>query len=68
MQPSVLVFAKFLPTYWYIKANDALAALGRITPESLQPIYSSMLIQLAFAVAIFSITLFLSKERRVSIN
>lgn len=68
MQPSVLAMAKFLPTFWYIKANDALAALNEITAESLSPIYNSMLIQLAFAVAIFSITLFLSKERRVSIN
>lgn len=64
MRPSVLAVAKFLPTFWYIKANDALAALRATTAESLLPIYNSMLIQLAFAAAIFSITLFLSKERR----
>lgn len=66
MSKSVLVVAKFLPSYWFIRANDAISELSRFTGDSLRPIYGSILIQLGFAIAIFSVTLLLSKERRVS--
>ena len=66
MSKSVLAVAKFLPSYWFIRANDAISELSRFTGESLRPIYGSILIQLGFAVAVFSVTLLLSKERRVS--
>ncbi len=66
MSKQVLAVAKFLPSYWFIRANDAIGGLSRFTGDSLRPIYGSILIQLGFAIAIFSVTLFLSKERRVS--
>ncbi len=66
MSKPVLAVAKFLPSYWFVRANDAIGDLVRITADAVRPIYGSMLIQLGFAVAIFSVTLFLSKERRVS--
>jgi ABC-2 type transport system permease protein len=66
MSKQVLAVAKFLPSYWFILANDAIGGLSRFTGDSLRPIYGSILIQLGFAIAIFSVTLFLSKERRVS--
>ncbi len=63
---SVLAFAKFLPTYWYIRANDAIGSLPGSASNNLQPIYTSILIQLGFAAAIFSVTMLLSKERRLA--
>lgn len=66
MSKSVLSVARFLPSYWFIRANDAMMTLSEFTPGSLRPIYGSILIQLGFAVAVFSVTLLLSKERRLS--
>ncbi|MGI6609988.1 MAG: ABC transporter permease [Limnochordia bacterium] len=66
MSKSVLSVARFLPSYWFIQANDAIAALSGLTADNLRPIYGSILIQLGFAVAVFSVTLLLSKERRLS--
>ena len=66
MSKSVLSFGRFLPTYWFIRANDAIGEISSFTADSLRPIYGSILIQLGFAVAIFSVTLLLSRERRLS--
>ena len=66
MSKSVLAVAKFVPSYWFIRANDAIGELSKFTVDSLRPIYGNILIQLGFAIAIFSVTLLLSKERRVS--
>lgn len=63
MSESVLAVSKFLPSYWFVKANDAIAVLGNSNPEHLHSIYNSILIQVGFAIAIFSIALFFSKER-----
>ncbi|HHX86713.1 MAG TPA: ABC transporter permease, partial [Firmicutes bacterium] len=64
MSKPVLAVAKFLPSYWFIRANDAIGELSRFTVDSLDLIYGSILVQLGFAVAIFSVTLLLGKERR----
>ena len=60
----VLDFGRFLPAYWYVKASDAISGLYRPTAGALQPIYGDVLIQLAFAAAIFATTLLLTKERQ----
>ncbi len=60
----VLSFGRFLPAYWYVKANDAISGLSRATAGALRPIYGDVLIQLAFAAAIFAATLLLTKERQ----
>jgi ABC-2 type transport system permease protein len=63
MSPSVLSVSKFLPAYWYVRANDAITALTRLDAAALAPVYQSILIQLGFAVAIVSVTLLMSRER-----
>ena len=63
MSESVLAVGRFLPAYWYIRANNAIAALSTSQSVNLRPIYGSMLIQLGFAAAIFSGALLFSKER-----
>lgn len=62
----VLAFARFLPAYWYVKANDAIGALSQLTGKALRSIYSDILIQVGFAVAIFAMTLLLSKEKQAA--
>lgn len=63
MSKSVLAVGRFLPGYWYIRANDAIASLSTSKSINLGSIYGSMLIQLGFAVAIFSVALLFGKER-----
>lgn len=66
MSKPVLAFARFLPAYWYVRANDAISALSRLTASTLRPIYGHILIQLLFAAAIFATALLLAKERRAA--
>ena len=48
---NVLKAASFMPTYWYVKANNLIAELERFGIGQLKPIFNMMLIQLAFALA-----------------
>jgi ABC-2 type transport system permease protein len=64
MSKQVLDVGRFLPAYWYVKANDAISRLSRLSASALRPIYGDVLIQLAFAAAIFATTLLLTKERQ----
>ena len=64
LSKQVLDVGRFLPAYWYVKANDAISRLPRPTASALRPIYGDVLIQLAFAAAIFATTLLLTKERQ----
>lgn len=66
ISPAVASFAKFLPSYWYVRANDAISAVEHVSKANLAPIQTAMLMQLGFAVAIFFVALLLSKERRVA--
>jgi len=64
LSKQVLDFGRFLPAYWYVRANDAISALYRPIASALRPIYGDMLIQLGFAAAIFATALLLAKERQ----
>lgn len=66
MSKPVLAVAKFLPSFWFVRTNDAIGELAGFTSQNLRPIYSNILIELGFALAIFSVTLLLGKERRAS--
>lgn len=61
---SALQIASFTPTYWFVKANDQIAELTQFHLANLEPILSSMLIQLGFALAFFAAALVISKKRR----
>ena len=63
MSRSVLVVTKYLPTFWFMQANEAIELSG-FSGGGRSAVYSSILIQLGFALAIFLAALFLSKERR----
>ena len=63
---TVKTIASFTPTYWYVKANNAIKTLSVVNWENLSPIVYSMLIQLGFAVAILTVSLLVVKQRKVS--
>jgi ABC-2 type transport system permease protein len=66
MSKPVLTAAKLLPSYWFVRVNDAITEVSAFTPGKLSPVFNGMLVQLAFAAAIFSVALLLSKDRSVS--
>ncbi|MGB4237507.1 MAG: ABC transporter permease, partial [Bacillota bacterium] len=66
MSKSVLAVAKFLPSYWYVLANNGISELSATFGDYLRPVFGSMLVQLGFALAIFAVTLLMSKEQKVS--
>ncbi|HHX75209.1 MAG TPA: ABC transporter permease [Firmicutes bacterium] len=62
---SVLKIAGFTPTYWFVAANNHLAGLKQFNSATLQPVFSAMLLQIAFALAFFAIALVAAKKRRL---
>lgn len=62
---TVLKFASFTPTYWFVIANNHIASLTNFNYTSLQPVLASMLIQTGFAIAFFAAALVLGKHRRL---
>lgn len=62
---TVLSIAKFNPVYWYIKANDSISTLVNYNSENIIPIFINILIVFAFAIAIYSVTLLITKKKRL---
>jgi ABC-2 type transport system permease protein len=62
---NVLTIASFTPTYWYVKANNEITAAVNFNADNLQSIFTSMVLVLAFGVAVLGVTLVLIKQRRV---
>ncbi|MFW6287415.1 MAG: ABC transporter permease [bacterium] len=63
---AVLRIASFTPNYWYVKSNNSIVKLAEIDMETLTPIFINMLIVLGFALAVLSITLVITKQKRMS--
>lgn len=66
LSDKALTIASFNPTYWYVKANNAIGALSSFSFDNISGVLTYMCIELAFALAIFSIALVVSKQRRIS--
>jgi ABC-2 type transport system permease protein len=61
---SVLRVASFTPTYWFVKANNAIETISSFQWTEASKVYGFMGIQLGFAAAIISIALVVSKRKR----
>ena len=61
---SVLRVASFTPTFWYVKANNAIEGITSLKWEEISGILGYMAIQLGFTAAIISIALVISKRKR----
>lgn len=60
---SVLRVASFTPTFWYVKANNAIGSITSLRWSSVSSIVGYMAIQIGFAAAIISIALVVSKRK-----
>jgi ABC-2 type transport system permease protein len=60
---TVLKIANFTPTYWYVNANNKIAKMTLFSFSNMQPVFFSMLIQLLFTLAFFTIALVISKKK-----
>lgn len=63
LSDEVLTAAKFLPAYWYIRANNMLAGFSNESFD-LQFYWTALGIQLLFAVAVFTVAMVVSRIRR----
>ena len=54
---SVLRIASFMPTYWFVLANERISQSTQLSAEQLQAVFNAMGIELAFGVAFFAIAL-----------
>lgn len=57
LSESLISVSRFTPTYWYMTALGDIASLTAFSRQQLAPVWQSMLIQLAFAVAVFCVAL-----------
>ncbi|BCN30287.1 ABC transporter permease [Anaeromicropila herbilytica] len=53
---------RFTPTYWYVMATKAISKLTDFSFDNLSVIFKYMLIQIGFGVALFTISLVVSKK------
>ena len=60
---SVLAFARFLPAYWYVRANDMICGLGA-DAFSLSTVMMCIGIQVLFAAAIFAVSLIVKRQKK----
>jgi ABC-type multidrug transport system, permease component len=61
---AVLKVASFTPSYWYVKANDALELISGFHWKEMSTIFGYMAIQIGFAVAFICIAMVVSKRKR----
>ena len=66
LSDKALTIASFTPTYWYVKANNTIGTLSNFSFDNLSKVFTYMLIELGFAMAIFSVALVVSKQKRVT--
>lgn len=59
----VINVAKFTPNYWYVLVNDKIADTSKFTSGTIKELLGYMGIQLVFALALFCISLVISKKR-----
>ena len=60
LDKGVISFARFLPAYWYISANEMIAD---VTPYSFGKVMQCYMIQLGFAAALILLTLLVRKVK-----
>ena len=63
---NVLRIASFMPTYWYVRANDRIAGLIDFSFYNLSDVLISLAIQLAFGAAFLVAALVIGKRRQMA--
>ncbi|NLE24768.1 MAG: ABC transporter permease [Clostridiaceae bacterium] len=63
---TALKIASFMPTYWYVKANNQIAQLTHFDFDYIKPVLSDMAIVFCFGIAFFALSLVVRKNRQYS--
>jgi ABC-2 type transport system permease protein len=63
---NVLKIASFTPTYWYVRANAAIAALTNFNLQTLADYFAALAVQTGFALAFVIIALVVVKHRQTA--
>ena len=61
---AVLRVASFLPSYWYVRANDTIGSLTEYNIRNLTPVLQYMAIQIGFATVFLAFVLVVAKRKR----
>jgi ABC-2 type transport system permease protein len=61
----VLMVARFLPTYWYIRGNNVLSGVLEVTGETGRIFWEGFFIQFGFAIALFAVTLMFIRQKKL---
>jgi len=60
----VLMIARFLPTYWYVRGNAALSGMVELSGDVARMFWEGFWIQLGFAVVLFAVTLVIIRQKK----
>jgi len=63
---TVLKIASFTPSYWYVRANDSVAALANFNLQTLTDYFAALAVQGGFALAFVIIALAVVKRRQAT--
>lgn len=63
---NVLLIARFMPTYWYVRANGTIASLADFSFGNLSEVWISMMIQIGFAAVFLIGSIAIAKRRQTS--
>lgn len=64
LSSSVLMASGFLPTYWFVKANDTLVQVVAVTQDTMQTFFSCLGIQCLFMITFILIALVIMRNRK----
>lgn len=63
LSPFVLSLAKFLPSYWFIKANEQIVKITDFSFESIRPVLMDIVIVCGFTLLVYIVTQIITKIR-----
>ena len=63
----VLKIASFIPTYWYVRANNQIGSLSQFDFKSLESTLYSMVIQIGLGILFFILGIIVAKRNRVRV-
>ena len=64
LSQQVRMFARLTPTYWYARGIEVLSGIATINSDIMNTFLQGILVQLGFAVAMFSVTLVIIRQKR----
>lgn len=62
---AVIRVGSFIPSYWYVRANDTISDLNNYNNKNLYPVFQYMAIQIGFIAVLLAIVLVIAKRKRL---